>query len=142
MTFLTNTSGYRRDLRRVEYGDERDPAMNVTYSGPPSGPGAAWAWKSASEGDGSMTFTAAEPGRRVAHADALDAQVTERSAWEVQTDALLEQGPEEVGLALEVPIDGALGEAQIGELRRAGGVDENVVGLDITVDDLLLMDKC
>lgn len=26
-TFLTNTSGYRRDLRRVEYGDERDPKM-------------------------------------------------------------------------------------------------------------------
>ena len=27
VTFLTNTSGYRRDLRRVEYGDERDPSM-------------------------------------------------------------------------------------------------------------------
>jgi dipeptidyl aminopeptidase/acylaminoacyl peptidase len=27
VTFLENTSGYRRDLRRVEYGDERDPAM-------------------------------------------------------------------------------------------------------------------
>lgn len=26
-TFLTNTEAYRRDLRRVEYGDERDPAM-------------------------------------------------------------------------------------------------------------------
>ena len=27
VTFLENTSGYRRDLRRVEYGDERDPAV-------------------------------------------------------------------------------------------------------------------
>jgi len=27
LTFLKNTSGYRVDLRRVEYGDERDPAM-------------------------------------------------------------------------------------------------------------------
>lgn len=27
VTFLENTSEYRRDLRRVEYGDERDPAM-------------------------------------------------------------------------------------------------------------------
>lgn len=27
VTFLTNTESYRRDLRRVEYGDERDPAM-------------------------------------------------------------------------------------------------------------------
>ena len=26
-TFLENTSGYRRDLRRAEYGDERDPAV-------------------------------------------------------------------------------------------------------------------
>jgi dipeptidyl aminopeptidase/acylaminoacyl peptidase len=26
-TFLANTHDYRRDLRRVEYGDERDPAM-------------------------------------------------------------------------------------------------------------------
>ena len=29
LTFLQNTSGYRRDLRRVEYGDERDPKMNA-----------------------------------------------------------------------------------------------------------------
>ena len=29
LTFLANTSGYRRDLRRVEYGDERDPKMEA-----------------------------------------------------------------------------------------------------------------
>ncbi|MBA2341803.1 MAG: S9 family peptidase [Pyrinomonadaceae bacterium] len=28
-TFLENTEGYRRDLRRVEYGDERDPKMRA-----------------------------------------------------------------------------------------------------------------
>jgi dipeptidyl aminopeptidase/acylaminoacyl peptidase len=27
LTFLTNTQDYRRDLRRAEYGDERDPKM-------------------------------------------------------------------------------------------------------------------
>ncbi|MEE4296028.1 MAG: S9 family peptidase [Wenzhouxiangella sp.] len=27
VTFLNNTAGYRRDLRRAEYGDERDPEM-------------------------------------------------------------------------------------------------------------------
>jgi dipeptidyl aminopeptidase/acylaminoacyl peptidase len=27
VTFLENTEPYRRDLRRVEYGDERDPKM-------------------------------------------------------------------------------------------------------------------
>ena len=29
VTFLTNTADYRRDLRRVEYGDERDPKMRA-----------------------------------------------------------------------------------------------------------------
>jgi dipeptidyl aminopeptidase/acylaminoacyl peptidase len=29
VTFLTNTESYPRDLRRVEYGDERDPAMRA-----------------------------------------------------------------------------------------------------------------
>lgn len=30
-TFLKNTESYRRDLRRVEYGDERDPAMSEFF---------------------------------------------------------------------------------------------------------------
>ena len=30
-TFLQNTESYRRDLRRVEYGDERDPAMRAVF---------------------------------------------------------------------------------------------------------------
>ncbi len=29
VSFLENTSGYRRDLRRAEYGDERDPEMRA-----------------------------------------------------------------------------------------------------------------
>ena len=29
VTFLENTQAYRRDLRRAEYGDERDPAMRA-----------------------------------------------------------------------------------------------------------------
>ncbi len=46
--------------------NQRDPAMKIVYSGPESGAGAAWAWQSSSEGDGKMTFTSVEPGRRVA----------------------------------------------------------------------------
>ena len=46
--------------------NRRDPNMAITYSGPESGPGAVWEWKSKSEGDGRMTFTAAEPGKRAA----------------------------------------------------------------------------
>ena len=30
-TFLLNTKGYRRDLRRVEYGDERDPEIAAFF---------------------------------------------------------------------------------------------------------------
>lgn len=30
-TFMKNTEAYRRDLRRVEYGDERDPAMEAFF---------------------------------------------------------------------------------------------------------------
>ena len=30
-TFLQNTSPYRQDLRRAEYGDERDPAMQAVF---------------------------------------------------------------------------------------------------------------
>lgn len=33
VTFLENTQGYRQDLRRVEYGDERDPDMRAFLEG-------------------------------------------------------------------------------------------------------------
>ena len=46
----------------------RDPQMDITYSGPPFGQGARWAWKSKSEGNGSMEFTRVEPNRRVEYA--------------------------------------------------------------------------
>ena len=29
VTFLENTQAYRQDIRRVEYGDERDPEMRA-----------------------------------------------------------------------------------------------------------------
>lgn len=47
--------------------NRRDPSMAIEYTGPEAGTGAAWAWKSKSEGDGKMTFTAAEPGKRVVY---------------------------------------------------------------------------
>jgi dipeptidyl aminopeptidase/acylaminoacyl peptidase len=31
VTFLNNTESYRRDLRRAEYGDERDPTMKAVF---------------------------------------------------------------------------------------------------------------
>lgn len=48
--------------------NQRDPNMQLSYSGPDSGVGAKWAWKSKSEGNGAMEFTAAEPNKRIAYA--------------------------------------------------------------------------
>jgi uncharacterized protein YndB with AHSA1/START domain len=47
--------------------NRRDPQMAMEYSGPSSGNGAVWSWKSKSEGDGRMTFTAAEAPNRLAY---------------------------------------------------------------------------
>jgi uncharacterized protein YndB with AHSA1/START domain len=47
--------------------NQRDPNMELGYSGTESGTGAAWSWKSKSEGNGGMTFTAGEPGKRVSY---------------------------------------------------------------------------
>ena len=47
--------------------NRRDPLMTITYSGAPSGSGAVWAWKSKSQGDGRMTFTTAEPGKKLGY---------------------------------------------------------------------------
>lgn len=56
-----------REWKRWTVWNQRDPAMAITYSGPPAGPGAAWAWKSRTEGDGQMTFRSAEPGKRLGY---------------------------------------------------------------------------
>jgi uncharacterized protein YndB with AHSA1/START domain len=56
-----------RQWKQWSVWNKRDPAMQIDYSGPESGTGAAWAWKSPSEGDGKMTFTAAEPDNKVAY---------------------------------------------------------------------------
>jgi uncharacterized protein YndB with AHSA1/START domain len=57
-----------RQWRAWSVWNLRDPAMQIEYSGPESGAGATWAWTSKSEGDGKMSFTAAEAPRRVAYA--------------------------------------------------------------------------
>jgi uncharacterized protein YndB with AHSA1/START domain len=44
---------------------QKDPAMEVTYSGPLFGQGAKWSWKSASQGNGRMEFVRVVPDSRV-----------------------------------------------------------------------------
>lgn len=56
-----------RQWKQWSVWNQRDPLMVIEYSGPESGPGAVWAWKSKSEGDGKMTFTTAEPPKRMGY---------------------------------------------------------------------------
>jgi uncharacterized protein YndB with AHSA1/START domain len=56
-----------RHWKQWSVWNQRDPAMQIEYSGPASGTGAVWSWKSKSEGDGKMTFSAAEPGKRLVY---------------------------------------------------------------------------
>ncbi len=49
-----------RGWKQWSVWNQRDPAMAITYSGAPSGVGAVWEWRSATEGDGRMSFTRAE----------------------------------------------------------------------------------
>ncbi|MET0518113.1 MAG: SRPBCC family protein [Burkholderiaceae bacterium] len=56
-----------RQWKQWSVWNRRDPAMEISYSGPETGSGAVWAWKSKTEGDGRMSFTAVEPPRRVAY---------------------------------------------------------------------------
>ncbi len=61
--FIANT----KEWKRWTVWNQRDPKMQITYSGPESGTGAKWSWKSKSEGNGSMEFTAIEPSKRLAY---------------------------------------------------------------------------
>ena len=45
----------------------RDPAMQVTYTGPDNAVGAKWSWKSKSEGNGAIEFTKLDPNKAVAY---------------------------------------------------------------------------
>jgi uncharacterized protein YndB with AHSA1/START domain len=57
-----------KEWKRWTVWNQRDPNMQLSYSGPESGVGAKWAWKSKTEGNGAMEFTAAEPNKRLAYA--------------------------------------------------------------------------
>lgn len=52
--------------------NQRDPNMQITYSGPDSGVGAKWSWKSKNEGNGGMEFTAAEPNKKLSYTLVFD----------------------------------------------------------------------
>jgi uncharacterized protein YndB with AHSA1/START domain len=53
------------EWKRWSIWNERDPAMQISFSGPASGAGAAWEWQSKSEGNGGMKFTQVQPNQNL-----------------------------------------------------------------------------
>jgi uncharacterized protein YndB with AHSA1/START domain len=54
-----------RQWARWTVWNQRDPQMQMSFSGAPTGQGAKWSWQSGSEGNGAMEFTRAEPNRLI-----------------------------------------------------------------------------
>lgn len=56
-----------KEWKRWSVWNQRDPNMVMTYSGPEMAAGSKWSWKSKSEGNGGMEFSAVEPNKRVGY---------------------------------------------------------------------------
>ena len=56
-----------KEWKRWSVWNQRDPNMVTAYSGPEMAAGSKWSWKSASEGNGAMEFSAVEPNKRVGY---------------------------------------------------------------------------
>jgi uncharacterized protein YndB with AHSA1/START domain len=56
-----------REWKRWSVWNQRDPNMQMTYSGTEMAAGSKWSWKSKSEGNGGMEFSAVEPNKRIGY---------------------------------------------------------------------------
>lgn len=56
-----------KEWKKWSVWNQRDPQMEILYSGPDSGPGAAWDWKSKSEGNGGMKLTQVAPNQVITY---------------------------------------------------------------------------
>ena len=57
----------QKEWKRWSVWNQRDPNMQMAYSGPEMAAGSKWSWKSKSEGNGAMEFSAVEPNKRVGY---------------------------------------------------------------------------
>ena len=57
----------QKEWKRWSVWNQRDPNMELSYSGPESAAGSKWAWKSKSEGNGGMEWSAVEANKRVGY---------------------------------------------------------------------------
>jgi uncharacterized protein YndB with AHSA1/START domain len=56
-----------KEWRRWSVWNQRDPNMQMSYSGTEMAAGSKWSWKSKSEGNGGMEFSAVEPNKRIGY---------------------------------------------------------------------------
>jgi uncharacterized protein YndB with AHSA1/START domain len=110
-----------REWKRWAVWNRRDPGMAIRYSGPSAGAGAAWAWNSASEGEGRMSFTTAEPGRRLAY----DLHFPE---WDSTSTGDLSLEATAAGTRVRWTLHGNMGNSLIG--RWFGLLGDHFVGPD------------
>ncbi|HEX4858715.1 MAG TPA: SRPBCC family protein [Usitatibacteraceae bacterium] len=90
----------------------RDPAMQVSYSGPPAGVGARWAWKSKSQGNGEMEFTVTEFNKSVAYKLSVE-------GWDGKLSGRLEFAPAGPGVRVTWIGEGDVGMNPIGRYFAA-----------------------
>ena len=55
----------QKEWKRWSVWNQRDPNMQMTYAGPEGAVGSKWNWKSKSEGNGGMEWSAVEANKRV-----------------------------------------------------------------------------
>ena len=61
-----------KEWKRWSVWNQRDPNMVMTYSGPEMEAGSKWLWKSKSEGNGAMEFSAVERNKRIGYILTMD----------------------------------------------------------------------
>ena len=54
-----------KEWKRWSVWNQRDPSMQMTYSGPEMAAGSKWSWKSKSEGNRGLEFLAVERNKRI-----------------------------------------------------------------------------
>ena len=57
----------QKEWKRWSVWNQRDPNMAMTYFGPEGATGSKWSWKSKSEGNGGMEWSAVEANKRVGY---------------------------------------------------------------------------
>lgn len=62
----------QKEWKRWSVWNQRDPSMQLTYSGPEGAVGSKWSWKSKSEGNGGMEWSAVEANKRIGYILAME----------------------------------------------------------------------